>query len=289
PHPPPGRPRQAEPSSARPAAGQPARAARPGADEDSLLGGLPPPPWEVARQAAVESAQVDKSVPRPEAFWPKTMKCPVCGKTFQSLQPRDTAVEVASRDSDLYEHHRGINAMHYGIPVCPSCYYAAYPDDFNQLLSTEVAAVRAVLDGVRPRMSGLDFTGFREAAHARAAFELGILCYGARRPQYRKVAGLYHRLAWLSRAAGSAEREKAYLATARAGYQSALENNQVGDARTELLLTYLIADLSRRLGEPAEAGRWASMALQHPQIGQHKMIGELAQQLRLDLRATRAG
>ena len=44
--------------------------------------------------------------------------------------------------------------------------------------------------------------------------------------QYRKVAGLYHRLAWLARAAGNAEREKACLTTARAGYQSALDNNQ---------------------------------------------------------------
>jgi uncharacterized protein (DUF2225 family) len=217
------------------------------------------------------------------------MKCPVCGQAFQSLQPRDGAVEIASRDSDLYEHHRGINAMHYGIPVCPHCYYAAYPDDFNQLLSTEIAAVKAVLGGVRPRMAGLDFGGFRDAGHARAAFELGILCYGARRSQYRKVAGLYHRLAWLARAAGNAERERACLTTARAGYQSALDSNQIDDARTELLLTYLVADLSRRLGDLAEAGRWASTVLQHPQIGQHKMVADLAQQLRLDLRAARPG
>jgi len=215
------------------------------------------------------------------------MKCPVCTRSFQVLQPRDNAVEVASRDSDLYEHHRAINAMHYAIPVCPACYYAAYPDDFNQVLSTEVTALKAVLDGVRAKMRALDFSGYRDASHARAAFELGILCYGARRPQYRKIAGLYHRLAWLARAAANAEREKAYLTTARAGYQSALDNNQVDDARTELLLSYLVADLSRRIGDLAEASRWATLTLQHPQIGRHKMVNDLAQQLRQDLRTAR--
>jgi uncharacterized protein (DUF2225 family) len=216
------------------------------------------------------------------------MKCPICGKSFQHLQPRDNVVEVAKRDADLYEHHRGINTMHYGIPVCPSCFFASYPDDFNQLLSTEVATVKTALDAVKARVSGTDFTGFRDGSQARASFELAILCYGARRPAYRKVAGLYHRLAWLAREAGNAERELAYLKTARAGYQSALDNNQVDDARTELLLTYLIGELFRRLGDTAEAAKWTSLALGHPQIGHHKMINDLAQDLRAELRRARA-
>jgi len=104
---------------------------------------------------------------------------------------------------------------------------------------------------------------------------------------YRKVAGLYHRLAWLARAGGNVDAEKAYLTTARAGYKSALDNNHVEDARTELLLIYLLGELSRRLGDTTEATRWASNVLGHPQIGAHKMINDLAQNLRTELRAAR--
>ena len=51
---------------------------------------------------------------------------------------------------------------------------------------------------------------------------------------------------------------------------------------------YLVADLSRRVGDAGEASKWASQVLNHPQIDRYKMIADLTRNLWSDLRATRA-
>jgi uncharacterized protein (DUF2225 family) len=259
---------------------------------NSLLGDAALPPWEAAKQAAAEgqpSAAVDKSIPRPEAFWKKSFKCPICDVTFPALQVRDQFVEVASRDSDLFEHHRGINLLHYTVVVCPNCFFAALPDDFARVFQNEREAIERALAPVRPKVK-IDFSEreYRTAAHAQASFELAILSYGQRRASYRKVAGMYHRLAWIARAVGQTELEKRHLAVARDGYRSALEKREVEEPRVELTVLYLVADVSRRLDDTTEAGKWVAQVLQHPQLGSNKMIGGLARDLHQDLRSARS-
>ena len=283
----------ASPSRAMPTGGVATPPSTPASDSllpDSLLGDAALPPWEAAKQAAAEpQPEADKSIPKPEAFWKKSIKCPVCDASFQSLQVRDQFVEIASRDSDLYEHHKGINLLHYAVVVCPSCFFAALPDDFGRVFQNERDAIQKALVPVRPKVK-LDFTDreYRTAAHAQASFELAILCYGQRLKSYRKVAGMYHRLAWIARAAGQAEVEKRHLAIARDGYRSALEKREVDEPRVELTVMYLVADISRRLDDTAEAGKWVGQVLQHPQIGSNKMIAGLARDLHQDLRSARA-
>jgi uncharacterized protein (DUF2225 family) len=259
---------------------------------DSLLGDAALPPWEAARQATAEGtapAAVDRSIPRPEAFWKKSFKCPICDLAFPVLQVRDQFVEVAGRDSDLFEQHRGINLLHYAVVVCPKCFFAALPDDFGRVFQNEREAIERALAPVRPKVK-IDFSEreYRTAAHAQASFELAILSYGQRRASYRKVAGMYHRLAWLARAAGQSELEKRHLAIARDGYRSALEKREVDEPRVELTVLYLVADVSRRLDDTTEAGKWVSQVLQHPQLGSNKMIGGLARELHQELRSARA-
>jgi uncharacterized protein (DUF2225 family) len=295
---------EAEPRSAPPRPGgtrhpapgtPPPAAAEPGTGEAGLLLGdaLAVPPWEAARQAAQAAAEgkgpIDKAIARPEAFWKKGFKCPLCDFPFQMLQVRDQFVEVGSRDSDFYERHRGINTLHYQVVVCPHCYFAALPDDFGRVFSNEREAIERALAPIRRRIGHLDFSDreYRTAQHAQASFELAIVCYSQRRNSYRKVAGFYHRLAWLARAAGQDELERRHLAVARDGYASALERREAEDPRVELTVMYLIADISRRIGDLEAAGKWIGQVLQHPQIERHKMIAGLARELHLDLRAGR--
>lgn len=256
---------------------------------DSLLGEAALPPWEMAAKQAAEAKPEDKSIPKPEAFWKKGFKCPICDTSFQALQVRDQFVDVATRDSDLYEHHRGINLLHYTLIVCPSCFFAALPDDFPRVFQNERDPIQKALAPLKPRVK-LDFSDreYRTAAHAQASFELAILSYGQRLKSYRKVAGMYHRLAWIARGAGQREIEKRHLAIARDGYRSALEKREVDEPRVELTVMYLVADISRRLDDTVEAGKWVGQVLQHPQIGSSKMIARLARELHQELRTARA-
>jgi uncharacterized protein len=258
----------------------------------SILGGDVLPPWELAKREAEvkaqEAATVDRSQPRPEAFYPKSLSCPVCNSSFEALRVRDNFIEVAGRDSDLMEQHRAINALYYQVAVCPRCYFAALHDDFGKLLTDEREKVENVLKPLRPKLSGVDIKGYRDAASARVSFELAAVCYGPRRQSFRKVAGMYHRLAWLARQAGQADLEKQLLGVARDGYVSSLNKNEADDPRIDITTMYLVADLSRRLGDTGEASKWASQVLNHPQIDRYKMVAELARNLWSDMRSARA-
>lgn len=256
----------------------------------SILGGDVLPPWELAKREAEARAHeppVDRSVPRPEAFYPKTLACPLCGTRFEALRVRDNFVEVAGRDSDLMEQHRAINALLYQVAVCPKCYFAALIDDFGGLLGDEKEKIEALLKPLRPKVAGVDLKGFRDAGSASVSFELAAVCYGPRRASFRRVASMYHRLAWLARQAGHSDAERQLLKVARDGYVSSVDKNEADDPRVDVTTMYLVADLSRRLGDPAEAGKWTSQVLNHPQIARYKMIADLARNLWADLRAAR--
>ncbi|TAK21168.1 MAG: DUF2225 domain-containing protein [Chloroflexota bacterium] len=254
--------------------------------DDSFL-----PPWEADRRAAeraqTANAAIDKSIPRPEAFWAKSFTCPICSGRFQAQTPRDQFIEIASRDSDLMEVHRGINLLHYAVNVCPTCFFAAFPEDFSRVPEAERTAIEQSLSPLRPRVAANDFSLYRDARLAQVSFELAIVCYGPRRGSYRKVAGLYHRLAWLARQSGDAGRESRFLETAMRGYITVLEKGQVDEPRTEITMTYLVAELARRNGDTPTASRWISQLLQDPRLSGHKMIADLARDLRQNLRATR--
>ena len=78
-------------------------------------------------------------------FFVDTMECPISGTVFDYLRVRTKAVRPIARDSDFYVRYRGTDPSLYSIIVCPGCAYAAYRDDFDDLLEEERAALWAAL------------------------------------------------------------------------------------------------------------------------------------------------
>lgn len=269
-----------EPESAAPEPG----------DEDSLTADDQVPPREAERRAAEaaarERATTDRTVPRAETFYPKNLEYPVYRNRFATHAPREQFIEIEGRDSDLMERHRGINRLYYEVVVCPKCSFAAFAEDFARLVTGEDEAVTLANAPLHARVASLDFLGFRDARLAQSAFELAIVAYGQRRSSPRKVASLNHRLAWLARQAGNAAREKRFLDTALKGYMAALKKLSAYDQRLELTITYLVAELSRRVDDLPVAMKWVSQLLQGPQLAAPgaRMIADLARDLRQNLR-----
>jgi uncharacterized protein (DUF2225 family) len=246
---------------------------------------LPLPPWEAAKQAAATGGT---AAPRVEAFWTKQMHCVLCEGRFAMQQIRDAAVEVASRESDLHEIHRGPNPLHYQVAVCPSCFYASYLEDFDRVFAAEKTNIERALADVRLKIAHVDLRGQRDERQARMSFELALVCYGQRRAPAHKLAGLYHRLAWLAREAGDAAQERGYLTYARGGYVASIEKGEATSPRQDITITYLIADLSKRIGDYAEASKWVGQTMAHSQYASAKAVAERAQALREELRALKA-
>ncbi|MBM4419872.1 MAG: DUF2225 domain-containing protein [Chloroflexi bacterium] len=82
-----------------------------------------------------------------------------------------------------------------------------------------------------------------------------------------------------------AARERAYLGTARGGYIASVEKGEADSPRRDITLHYLVADLSKRIGDNAEASRWARLTMAHSQFSAAKAIAQATQTLRDELRA----
>lgn len=170
--------------------------------------------------------------------------------------------------------------------MCPDCAYAAYPDDFATLAPDEVAAIQA-RGADRDRIAGsYDVNNERTLESALIAFRLAIDSYAQRAPNYQRMGGVYHRLAWLAREAGDASSETAYLTEALKQYMLGWEKTRPTDPTTELMMLYTIGDLNLRLGSAAEAVRWLHQASQHAAFKNQPEIQRLTRERWGDARAT---
>jgi CRP-like cAMP-binding protein/uncharacterized protein (DUF2225 family) len=221
-------------------------------------------------QAAAPAARPGPPRERPpppfdrQLFAARGLTCPVSGTRFSTLAVRPDAVKVSSRETDFHELYDGPSPLHYLIQVCPSCLFAAYPDDFATLPPAELGAIQAQTPLRQQLAAGRDLAGERSVEDAALAFRLAIDCYTLRAPNPQRLGGLHHRLAWLARERGDPSNEQRYLAEALQLYLAGMPAAQPADPTGGLMLLYTVGELQLRLGNPVEAVRWLHQASQHP-------------------------
>jgi len=220
-----------------------------------------------------------------EFFFVDTMECPISGTVFDYLRVRTKAVRPVSRDSDFYVRYRGIDPALYSLIVCPGCGYAAYRDDFDDLLDEERATLWATREERTAQLSH-SLSGLRSPEDNVLATELALMCYAQRRANDRRRAVLLHRRAWAERDSGSAETEATYLGAAREAYQSAFERDAAISDESAVRAAYLIGDLWLRLGEPVEAVRWLETAIRVPASKSQSGLIRMARERLYDARQT---
>lgn len=229
----------------------------------------PPPPTDIDVPLR---ASFDES-----RFFVDDIRCPVSGTTFQYLRVRAGGVRPRSRQSDFQIVYQDVDPTWYSVIVCPQCSYAAYLDDFRQLGTAErrdLVANQTVRDEFgRPYLCGV-----RTLDEAKVAFDLGLAAYRVRGASARREAGILHRLGWLERARGDAEAEGRLLRAARDAYRHAYERDGDMNDAAAMRAAYIIGDLSLRIGEPQEAGRWLLSCVQTPAADQHSGLVRMARE-----------
>jgi hypothetical protein len=244
------------------------------------VAGAPGPKMDPAALASAASAAGTggREVPLRDydkaTLWAKPLVCPVSGTRFNTLNVRPDAIKTKARESDFHDVYVGLNPLWYLIYVCPECFYASYPDDFTALAPEETKALSAATSLRQQVASGVPFDGPRDADAAAVSFELAIASYLLRAPNPQRLAGLYHRMAWLAREAGDAATEQQLLGGAQKHYLEALESTP-SDPSAELMLLYTVGDLNLRLGSPTEAVKVFARVSQHPQFKQMPDIQRL--------------
>lgn len=122
-------------------------------------------------------------------FSRKPVNCPVCDADVYREELRtgrgrlnagDLSVELRRRYIPSKKYGR-VNPLNYPVTVCPSCYFAAFHEDFTSPPDSVIPAVEAATEQrsetVEELFGELDFSEPRDDIHGCASYYLAAACY----------------------------------------------------------------------------------------------------------------
>ncbi len=187
--------------------------------------------------------------------------CPICGEKHTREEMfsgggRLIAGKVNTELRMLWAENKKwgkICPLFYTLDVCPSCFYAAYPKDFNSVDPDEQTALRATMEHRKELISTLfgpvDFHHDRDLITGVASYVMAVDCYYLRNAKLGptpKKAVLSLRAAWLLEdlfaVAPYRPYDKVsafYKKESATNYMKTLELMQTGDEPIEEMAGYL--------------------------------------------------
>jgi len=176
------------------------------------------------------------------------LMCPICETRFRSQSVVSTN-SFGGKRTDFHERAAGTQPLPYLIHTCNRCGYSGADRDFNE--DAEVSAVlkERVWSELAPCITCGTLTGSdKYEAAAKVAEWQGM--------EPRHVADLLLRAAWCCVDEGDTEAERFFRRKAAWKFDEALGSFD-GVARDErAVLTYLIGELWRRVGDTTLATTW---------------------------------
>lgn len=200
-------------------------------------------------------------VNHPEPYFPRSFTCPICQTAFTSRTIRGSAARVKVRETDYHMIYDGISPLHYSIIVCPTCFYAASNNSFNEPLRTQVADQVAVA----LRMLRKDepfFSEERDLPTVLRSFQLAVQSAQLRKATAGQLAGSLLGAGWIARELNDTKLEMVYLNEARKQYEiSYVQDKLPIGSLDEVSMAYLVGELFRRTGNFKDAITWFGRAL----------------------------
>ncbi len=232
---------------------------------------------EESKKTASKSGEAEKpKVTEADLLFDKTYSCPVCGEEFHSKMIRTGKVKLLSADSDLRPKYQLVDSLKYDALVCPKCGYAALSRFFKFMMPSQAKLIN---ENITANFRGLPPTGdVYTYDDAIARHQLALANAVVKKAKTSEKAYTCLKLAWLCR--GKAEslpketpdydtvieelkkEEKAFLANAYEGFIEAFSKEMFPMCgMDEMTVTYLVAELARRIGKYEESSRWVSKVL----------------------------
>lgn len=187
-------------------------------------------------------------------FWHKSYVCPVCNSQFEAVRIFSNAIKVKSRESDLKPVYDGVNVLMFQLVSCPKCLYTSFEDDFGELQSSHVEAIKKMHE----KLKGfeIELSENKSVRDAAVQYNIAAVMYVAREKFFR-AAESFLKLAWLYRDAGAPDEEKKALERAKEMFLKSYMEEDLSEDRQIAVLFYL-GEIEKRLGNRKEATRWFS-------------------------------
>ncbi len=194
----------------------------------------------------------------PKELYDKEVDCPVCSNEFKTKKVRTSRLRLLKRDGDFLSYYNIENPLKYNIFVCPDCGYANYENKFHEINNAEINLVK---ENISPKWKKRDFGGVRNPEKAIETYKLALINSTTIGCSKLQIGNICLNLAWLYRMIEDSE-EKRFLTLARDNFIGAYNTESLAGTNTDDgKLSYLIGELSRRIGDKEKALSWFNTSL----------------------------
>lgn len=179
------------------------------------------------------------------------LTCPLCAESFES-QKVMTTNSFGGKRTDFHERAAGTQPLPYLVHVCASCGFAGREHLFSEEIRDGLKEDPTVCDQLR---EALRTFATRETAGS-ARYEAAATTLSIMGDDARLIADSYLRAAWCCVDEGDSEAERYFRLKAARGFMDALGGFDVIEKDERAVITYLVGELWRRIGDDAVARFW---------------------------------
>ena len=176
------------------------------------------------------------------------LRCPICDNRFES----DAVVATnafGGKRTDFHERASGRQPLAYLVHMCRTCGYSGLERDFADEAEVTIGLKEHVWKELAPIASSAAMTGSEKyEAAAKVAMWQGA--------DHRHVADLWLRAAWCCVDESDVEAERYFRRLAAKWFESALATFDGVPQTERAVLTYLVGELWRRIGDVKLADDW---------------------------------
>lgn len=179
------------------------------------------------------------------------LKCPVCENEFRSQQVISTN-SFGGKRTDFHERAAGVQPLPFMVHMCSRCGYTGAERDFSEEADVSPMIKEQVWTELAPTVGerGLPGSEKYEAAAKVAEWQGG---------EARHVADLLLRAAWCCVDEGDTEAERFFRRKAAWKFEEALSSWDGVASEERAVLTYLIGELWRRVGDERASRLWFNL------------------------------
>ncbi len=175
------------------------------------------------------------------------LSCPICGNSFQS-QAVATTNSLGGKHTDFHELAAGTQPLAYLVHMCGECGYSGEERDFSEEGEASPLLKEHVFKELAPKCPFSATGSAKYEAAAKVAEWQGL--------EPRSVADLLLRAAWCCVDENDVEAERYFRRHAAWMFERALSQFDGVTRDERAVLTYLVGELWRRIGDLKRARIW---------------------------------
>ena len=176
------------------------------------------------------------------------LTCPVCAAAFRS-QTVVATNGLGGKRTDFHERAAGMQPLPYFVHLCTHCGYAGVARDFKDDVLPSTLLKERVSRELTPALRASLPSGSLKYEHAAK-----VAAWQGNEPRY--LADLYLRAAWCCVDEGDTEAERYFRRHAAWAFADALAMFDGMPPNERAVITYLVGELWRRVGDDVQAEQW---------------------------------